>query len=115
MKIEFLNLNETELEELRTLEKENSDQCMLAITKGAFDGVAVAALIVSGIQTVVTVISFILQCKDRRAKEREANNTDGAGAKKVEIVIHSPDGRITHIELTDATKDTLTSILNLQL
>lgn len=112
MRIDFMNLNESDVEELRTFEKKNSDQCMLAITKDAFDGNALATLILTGIQTVVSVITLILTLKEINAA---ANKVNGVDAKEVEIIIHSPNGSTTCIKLTDVTKEALLSILNLYL
>lgn len=104
MKIEFLNLNETELEELRILEKENFDHCILSIAREGFDGVADASLIMDVVQTAVSVISLILAWKERRTKNLKECNSNGNAAKEVEIVIvHNPNNTKT-ILLSEATE-----------
>ena len=104
MKIEFINLNETELEELRTFEEENFDYCILSIAKEGFDGVPDASLILDIIQTAASVIALILAWKERRTKDREECNSNGNAAKEVVIVIEHDPNNTKEIPLGEATE-----------
>lgn len=107
MRIELLNLNETELDELRTYETEHFDQCILTVTKGAFDGITAATLIFDAVQTVATIIPLIIMWKERRNKDPEKEIVE-----EVEILKYFPDGSYASIKLNNATEKILLEVLN---
>ena len=102
MTIEFYNLNEKELRDLRELEDKSPNEVMLKITKKAFDGYEMAQMLIDTVGIIVSIIGMIVQWKESRSCDDNGN-----AAKSVRIVVNHPDGKKYSIELENASQESL--------
>ena len=103
MTIRFRNLAETEVEDLRAFEDRHPEECILAITEAAFDGLEWISLILTAVDIITSLASLILSWK-----KKEDN---GAQLSEAEITIIQPGGNSFTAKLKDVSEDTLLTIL----
>lgn len=119
MVIEYYNINEREMCNLRELENKYADAVMLVITKAAFDGESMAELIVNGIPILVSVLELLLQWKEYRVKASDKKRI-GCEQKPIEniavgtarVVCKLSDGSSYEMEIENANIDAFRLFLN---
>lgn len=92
--IQFYNLSEGELQNLRELEEQSPAEVMLFVTKKAFDGLEYATLIVETAGIFLAVIELI-----KNWREAEKIKKEKKAGENVIIRIPAADGNMIEIRL----------------
>lgn len=112
MTIDLYNLSEKELQDLRDLENKYPNELMLEITKKAFDGHELAKIFIGTVEVIVPIIELILLWKEIRDKCKKNDELTKNVVEKIKIVVNYSDGRKYSIEMENASKEALNTVLN---
>lgn len=112
MTVEFYNLSAKELQDLRDLENKYPNDFILKVTKKAFDGHEIVKIFIEALDIIVPIIELILLWKDVSDKRKKGNESESSEVEKAKIVVIYPDGKKFSVEMENASREALNSVLN---